>query len=76
MMDKTRATAHGRDDIRRLTAATVPGLPFPHADQLLQIVRRRLLTTGKLTIERVYALTGLTMHQVTAAQLGKHIREH
>lgn len=33
-MDKTRATAHGRDEIRRLKAATVPGLPFPHADQV------------------------------------------
>ncbi|MGI5517402.1 ISAs1 family transposase [Streptomyces sp. CA-106131] len=77
LMDKTRATAHGRDEIRRLKAATVPGLPFPHADQALQIVRRRrVLATGKLTLERVYALTDLTMHQVTAAQLGEHIREH
>ncbi|MFI6063188.1 hypothetical protein [Streptomyces sp. NPDC051286] len=38
--------------------------------------RRRVLATGKLTLERVYALTDLTMHQVTAAQLGEHIREH
>lgn len=41
LLDRTRATAHGRDEIRRLKAATVPGLPFPHADQALQIVRRR-----------------------------------
>ncbi|MFE1836424.1 hypothetical protein [Streptomyces sviceus] len=55
-MDKTRATAHGRDKIRRLEAATVHGLPFPHADQVLQIVRRRrVLATGRLTLERVYA---------------------
>lgn len=40
-------------------------------------MRRRVLATGKHTIERVYALTDpTTMHQVTAAQLGEHIREH
>ncbi|MER5852415.1 ISAs1 family transposase [Streptomyces sp. NPDC002012] len=41
LMDRTRTAAHGRDEIRRLKAVTVPGLPFPHADQALQIVRRR-----------------------------------
>ncbi|MBC9726587.1 ISAs1 family transposase [Streptomyces sp. TRM68367] len=62
LMDKTRATAHGRDEIRRIKVATVPGLHFPHTDQVLQIVRRsRVLSTGKLSIERVYALTDLTM---------------
>ncbi|WP_409467292.1 ISAs1 family transposase [Streptomyces sp. HC307] len=77
LMAKTRATAHGRDEIRRLKAATVPGLPFPHTDQILQIVRRRrVLSTGRLTIERVYALTDLTMHQATPAHLAEHVREH
>jgi hypothetical protein len=75
-MDKARATAHGRDEIRRLKAATVPGLPFTHADQVRQFVHRRLLATGKPTLERVYVLADLTMPQVTAAQLGGHIREH
>ncbi|MEV6209536.1 ISAs1 family transposase [Kitasatospora sp. NPDC051914] len=77
LMDKTRATAHGRDEIRRLKAATVPDLPFPHADQVLQIVRRRrVLSTGKLTVERIYALTDLTMHEATAVHLAEHVREH
>lgn len=77
LMHKTRGTAHGRDEIRRIKAATVPGLPFPHADQVLQIVRRRrVLSTGKLTVERVYALTDLTMHQATPAHLAEHVREH
>ncbi|WP_395292398.1 ISAs1 family transposase [Kitasatospora hibisci] len=77
LMDKTRAIAHGRDEIRRLKAATVPDLPFPHADQVLQIVRRRrVLSTGKLTVERIYALTDLTMHEATAAHLAEHVREH
>jgi hypothetical protein len=44
---------HGRDEIRRLKAATVAGFPFPHADQALQIVRRRrTLRTGKISVER------------------------
>ncbi|MFJ7268008.1 hypothetical protein ACIQV3_15370 [Streptomyces sp. NPDC099050] len=33
-------TGHGRDEIRRLKAATVAQLSFPHAVQALQIVRR------------------------------------
>jgi predicted transposase YbfD/YdcC len=77
LMARTRDSAHGRDEIRRIKVATVPDLDFPHADQALQIVRRRrVLSTGKLTLERVYALTDLTMHQATPAQLGEHVREH
>ncbi|MGW3130666.1 hypothetical protein [Streptomyces sp. NPDC001123] len=41
LMDRTRTGAHGRDEIRRLKAVTLPRLPFPHAGQALQIVRRR-----------------------------------
>lgn len=77
LADKTRGQAHGRDEIRRLKAATVSGLPFPHAHQALQIVRRRRdLRTGKITIERLYARTDLTAHQVTPAQLAGHVRGH
>ncbi|MEV5012570.1 ISAs1 family transposase [Streptomyces sp. NPDC055692] len=77
LMDKTRKTAHGRDEIRRLKAATVSGLPFPHATQALQIVRRRrAVRTGKVSIERVYAVTSLAAHQATAADLAKRVRGH
>lgn len=55
----------------------MPDLGFPHADQVLQIVRRRrVLSTGKVTIERVYAVTNLTAHQAGPTQLGEHVREH
>ncbi|WP_409467297.1 hypothetical protein [Streptomyces sp. HC307] len=55
----------------------MPGLPFPHADQVLQIMRRRrVLAAGKLTLERAYVLTNLTIHQVTTTQLGEHVHEH
>ena len=39
-------------------------------------MHRRVLTTGKPTLERVYVLADLTMPQVTAGRLGGHIREH
>ncbi|TMV00035.1 ISAs1 family transposase [Streptomyces sp. DASNCL29] len=77
LMDRTRATAHGRDEIRRLKAVTVPRLPFPHAGQALQIVRRRrTVRTGKVSLERVYAVTSLTVHQATAADLAERVRGH
>jgi predicted transposase YbfD/YdcC len=37
---RSRDTSRGRDEIRRVKAATVNRLPFPHAAQALQIVRR------------------------------------
>jgi len=42
-MDSTRTAAHGRDEIRRPKLVTLPHLPFPHAGQALQIVRRRCM---------------------------------
>jgi hypothetical protein len=77
-VDKTRATAHGRDEIRRVKTATVTcGLDFPHAAQAVQIVRRRrIVTTGKVTLERVYAVTDLTAEQAGAPEIAHHVREH
>lgn len=47
LLDKTRATTHGRDEARRIKAADINGIAFPHAAQAVQIVRRhRILTTG------------------------------
>ncbi|WP_241524779.1 hypothetical protein [Streptomyces barkulensis] len=40
LIDRTRTAAHGRHEIRRLKAVTVPRLPFSHVGQALQIVRR------------------------------------
>jgi predicted transposase YbfD/YdcC len=77
LMDRTRTAAHGRDEIRRLKAVTVPGLPFPHAAQALQIVRRRrTIRTGKVSLERVYALTSFRPHEATPAELAEHVRGH
>ncbi len=78
LLDKTRATAHGRDEIRRVkTATTTRGLGFPHALQAVQIVRRRrIITTGKVTLERVYAITDLTAEQADAPEIAHRVREH
>lgn len=77
LLDLTRATAHGRDEIRRLKVVTVPALPFPYADQALQIVRRRrTLRIGKVSSGRVYAITSLTAHQANASDLAKRVRGH
>lgn len=77
LMDRTRTTAHGRDEIRRLKAVTVPHLPFPHAGQALQIVRRRrTVRTGRVSLERVYAVTSLMAHQATPADLAERVRGH
>jgi predicted transposase YbfD/YdcC len=77
LLDRTRTRAHGRDEIRRIKVATVAGLPFPHADHALQIVRRRrTMTTGNVTLERVYAVTSLAAHQADAAEIAHRVRAH
>ncbi|MFE7712018.1 ISAs1 family transposase [Streptomyces sp. NPDC057486] len=78
LMDKTRATAHGRDEIRRVKTATVTrGLGFPHAVQAVQIVRRRhVIATGKVTLERVYAVTDLAAEHADAPEIAHRVREH
>lgn len=78
LQDKTRATAHGRDEIRRLKACSVArGPAFPHAVQAIQIVRRRrTVTTGKVTLERVYGVTSLSPHQASPAEIASYVRGH
>ncbi|WP_331732635.1 ISAs1 family transposase (plasmid) [Streptomyces avidinii] len=75
---RTRATAHGRDEIRRIkTCSVARGLDFPHADQAVQVVRRRrTVTTGKVTLERVYGVTSLRPHQAAPADLALWVRGH
>lgn len=78
LLGKTRATAHGRDEIRRVKTCTATrGLAFPHAVQAVQIVRRRrIVTTGKVALERVYAVTDLTADQADAPEIAHRVREH
>ncbi|KOG55389.1 transposase [Streptomyces virginiae] len=78
LLDRTRAIEHGRDEIRRVKTATITrGLRFPHAVQAVQIVRRRrIVTTGKVTLEHIYAVTDLTAEQANATEIAHRVREH
>ncbi|MFF4829957.1 ISAs1 family transposase [Streptomyces sp. NPDC001312] len=73
----TRDKAHHRDEIRRLKVAAFRHLGYPGARQAIQIVRRRReLSTGRLTIERVYLITSLDVFDATPAELAAWIRGH
>ncbi|MBT2472203.1 ISAs1 family transposase, partial [Streptomyces sp. ISL-66] len=73
--DRTRA--HHRDEIRRLKTAAFAHLDYPDARQALQVVRwRRELSSGKLTIERVYLITSLPPGAADGAQFAAWIRGH
>ncbi|MEU9291964.1 ISAs1 family transposase [Streptomyces sp. NPDC048275] len=75
LQDRTRATGHGRQEIRRLKVCTVNNLLFPGARQAVQIVRRRVhRKTGKISLKTVYAVTSLTAEQAGPAQLARLIR--
>ncbi|WP_406511095.1 ISAs1 family transposase [Streptomyces sp. NBC_00161] len=77
LQDRTRDTGHGRGEIRRIKAATVSNLLFPHAAQAVQLKRRRTKRkTGKATIKTVYAVTRLPADRATPAQLSALIRSH
>ncbi|MFJ3310845.1 ISAs1 family transposase [Streptomyces sp. NPDC086549] len=77
LQDRTRATGHGRQEIRRLKVCTVNNLLFPGARQAVQIVRRRVhRKTGKISLKTVYAVTSLTAEQADPAQLARLIRGH
>ncbi|HBF85301.1 MAG TPA: ISAs1 family transposase [Streptomyces sp.] len=77
LQDRTRATGHGRQEIRRLKVCTVNNLLFPGARQAVQIIRRRVhRKTGKISLKTVYAVTSLTAEQAGPAQLAGLIRGH
>ncbi|MET9915733.1 ISAs1 family transposase [Streptomyces sp. NPDC006435] len=74
---RTRDHAHHRDEVRRLRAAAFSHLDYPGARQAIQVVRwRRDVSTGKLTIERVYRITSLSVFDATCAELATWIRGH
>lgn len=74
---RTRNRAHHRDEILRLKVAVFQHLGYPGARQAVQSVRwRRELSTGKLSIERVYVITSLDVFDATSAELAAWIRGH
>ncbi|WP_053690151.1 ISAs1 family transposase [Streptomyces sp. WM6372] len=74
---RTRDRAHHRDEIRRLKVAAFHHIDYPGARQAIQTVRwRRDMSTGKLTIQRVYLITSLGVFDATPAELAAWIRGH
>jgi predicted transposase YbfD/YdcC len=77
LQGRTREAGHGRGEIRRVKAATVNNLLFPHARQAIQLKRRRVnRRTGKITIKTIYAVTSLPADRATPTQLAALIRGH
>jgi predicted transposase YbfD/YdcC len=78
--DRHEDRGHGRQETRTLKATALAGrqtLMFPHAAQALQITRRRRPTgEQKWSSETVYAVTSLTAHQATGAELAALVRGH
>jgi predicted transposase YbfD/YdcC len=72
-----RSAGHGRKDTRVLTVLTVHDLDFPHARQIVQVVRHsKNITTGKRTRQTVYLITSLTSTQASPERLARLARSH
>lgn len=69
---------HGRRERRIVRTAKAEGLDFPHAAQVVRIVRRRTVGKGAGigTKEVAYAITDLTPEQAGPLQLATAAREH
>jgi hypothetical protein len=68
---------HGREEIRELRVASVNGLLFPHAQQVVRIRRRsRPLGAKKWAEEIVYAVTDLPAEQATPDENAAWTRDH
>lgn len=77
VLHRSHGRGHGREEQRLVQVATVSGLLFPHASQVVRVVRkRRVLDARRWSIETVYAVTDLTAEQATAAELAGWLRGH
>ncbi len=79
MLDKSIGRGHGREEVRlvQVVTVTVTVILFPHAAQVLRIVRkRRKLGAKTWDSETVYAITDPTAEQATAAELAGWARGH
>jgi predicted transposase YbfD/YdcC len=76
-LDRTRDRGHGRVELRTLKAVTVHHFGFPHAAQVIQVIRKtRELRTRRWRTVVVYAITSLTHAQASPARLADYIRGH
>ncbi|MFE4654451.1 ISAs1 family transposase [Streptomyces sp. NPDC056707] len=77
VLHRTSEHGHGREEIRAVQVASVNGLLFPHACQVVRIRRRRRSLAGKKsTGEIVYAVTDLPAEQASAGDIASWARDH
>ena len=80
VLDRTRDQAHGRIEVRTLKAVTVHHVGFPHAAQLIQVTRKRMVRQVHVPARRqtkiVYAITSLPFAQAGPARLADLLRGH
>jgi predicted transposase YbfD/YdcC len=77
VLDRTRDRGHGRVELRTLKAVSVSRFGFPHAAQVIQVIRKtRELRTRRWRTVTIYAVTSLTFEQASAARLADYIRGH
>jgi len=70
-----RTEGHGRKETRVVQVLTVDDLDFPHAAQVVRVVRHRTcLKTGRRSRETVYVITDLTSREASPQRLAKIIR--
>ncbi len=77
VLHHSRGRGHGREEQRLVQVVTVKGLLFPHAGQVVRVVRKRRKPGAKrFSTETVYAVTDLTAEQASAAELAGWLRGH
>lgn len=77
VLHRTSERGHGREEIRAVQVASVNGLLFPHACQVVRIRRRRRsLAEKKSTGEIVCAVTDLPAEQASAGDIASWARDH
>ena len=81
VLDRTRDQAHGRIEVRTLKAVTVHHLGFPHAAQVIQVIRKRTVGVPHASTRRrrwltvtVYVITSLGFVQASTARLADLLR--
>jgi hypothetical protein len=74
--DDTRG--HGRVEKRTLQILTTTrGVGFPHAKQVIQITRKRLVAvTGRTSVEVVHAICSLPLEQARPVTIATWLRQH
>lgn len=70
--------SHGRIETRTLKILTAArGIGFPHARQIIEITRERLeVSTGKHSVETVYAICSLAFEHAKPCQIAAWLRGH